>query len=213
MHIAERVGCRVVLWRAGRTSRSREHLAPRGQLDMNLHADLELCRNDSVRTQLLQLAQVLFEEDPDWHNWCLQRLFATLGGALHASCLQASTQVSADDLLLDIFAAAIDVSIDADQRSGTIWITEETIGGNGVVEDVAFQLASDPQLFFQLVESALQPTERELIDSELSRFLALIDINQEIRIWSQNSVLPMGTMRSPGTTKKLRELCPNMESP
>jgi len=134
----------------------------------------DLCANKEIRDRLFQLARVLFEEDEGWTRWCLDRVFATLGGALYEACLQISPTAGLDELLLDLGQDRDNPSVNQNIRSRTIWITESNLGGNGIIEDISQRLISDPLLFFKLVESALQATEYEVVDLELNRFLDLI---------------------------------------
>ena len=54
-----------------------------------------------------------------------------------------------------------------------MWITEATIGGGGVVEEVLRAFVSDPRRFFRIAESALAATDFDPVDRELTRLLEL----------------------------------------
>jgi hypothetical protein len=54
-----------------------------------------------------------------------------------------------------------------------IWITEATIGGGGIVEEVLRAYAADPRRFFRIAESALAATDFEIVDRQLTRLLDL----------------------------------------
>ena len=62
-----------------------------------------------------------------------------------------------------------------------IWITEATVGGGGVVEEIVRKYTADPANFFQLAESALEPSDFEVVDTELTRLLGLTQTDNEIK--------------------------------
>jgi hypothetical protein len=54
-----------------------------------------------------------------------------------------------------------------------IWLTESTLGGGGVLEEIARQYAENPRRFFRMVESALDASDFELVDAELTRIVTM----------------------------------------
>ena len=49
-----------------------------------------------------------------------------------------------------------------------IWITEQTLGGSGVLESFANKFSLDPQVFSNALEGILVPFETELNDISLA---------------------------------------------
>jgi len=132
-----------------------------------------LCRMPYVMDVLIDLARVLWEEpDDEWHSFAASRLKATLGGALLQACYQLCPQFENADLLLDIETGPR-VSAHSLIESQEIWITESTLGGGGVIEEIVRKYNADPRHFFRLVEAALEPSDFEVVDSELTRILDL----------------------------------------
>ncbi|MDI9641479.1 hypothetical protein QM565_37975 [Geitlerinema splendidum] len=141
---------------------------------------------------LNDVAPVLWSEpDEEWHRWAALRFKATLGGALLDACGQLCPQFDAVELILDIDpgvrfrngslresqspdAAAIPSGVEE------IWITESTIGGGGVIEEILRRYAADPANFFRLASSALEPSDFEIVDSELTRLLELTETSAEV---------------------------------
>ncbi|RUT08310.1 hypothetical protein DSM106972_014780 [Dulcicalothrix desertica PCC 7102] len=139
---------------------------------------LTLCNNVEIQSILNDLAPVLWlEPDEQWHQWAALRFKSTLGGAILEACRQLCPQFDIDDLILDIDSGA---SEDIEQEIQEIWITESTIGGGGVIEEIIARYAADPANFFRLATSALEPSDFEIVDSELTRLLELIDTNDEV---------------------------------
>lgn len=136
---------------------------------------LELAGAPEVQDVLNDLAQVLWQQpDEGWNDWARQRFQATLGGAILEACRQLCPQFDSEDLLLDL---------DPGPRSPEapplpegleeVWLTEASPGGSGVVEEILRRYAEDPLGFLRLVESALEPSDFEVIDSELTQLLEL----------------------------------------
>lgn len=144
---------------------------------------LALCNNPEILKVMSDLAQVLWQEpDLDWKQWAEKRFKATLGCVLLEACHQLCPQFDSSDLLLDIDAGAR--SPDSPKPLNNwdeIWITEATVGGGGVVEEIVRKYTADPANFFQLAESALEPSDFEVVDTELTRLLGLTQTDNEIK--------------------------------
>lgn len=136
---------------------------------------LALCRTPAVTETLGNIARVLWEEtDEGWRDWAALRFKATLGAALLQACFHLCPQFESGDLLLDIDSGPR--PRDAQPvRAGLeeIWITESTLGGGGVIEEIIRRYNSDPRDFFRLAEGALQASDFEIVDVELTRLLEL----------------------------------------
>lgn len=143
---------------------------------------LALLGDAEVSGRLRELAEVLWSApDDDWHSWAAQRYLATLGGAVVEACRQLYPEAGADDLVLDIDAGPRPAGM-APVAPGMaeLWITETTIGGGGVVEEIGRRYAEDPRRFFRLVENALAPSDREISDTELTRVLGLAETDRDV---------------------------------
>jgi hypothetical protein len=139
-----------------------------------VHASLlQLCHTADVVTALGQAARVLWEAPDDaWHRWARDRFTATLGGALMEACQQSCPQMDVSDLVLDLDPGPRPAGVEPPPEGlHEIWITEATMGGGGVVEEVLRIYAGDPRRFFRLAESALDGTDFEVVDRELTRLV------------------------------------------
>jgi hypothetical protein len=135
---------------------------------------LQLFEEPAVLERLHALARVLWEPpDAGWYAWASQRYLATLGGAVVNACAQLYPEAATDELLVDI-DPVIKASPSAPDGFAELWITEATLGGAGVLEEVARRYTEDPRRFFRLLESALGPSDYELIDAELTRILDML---------------------------------------
>ncbi|WP_347566313.1 protein DpdJ [Scytonema sp. UIC 10036] len=141
-----------------------------------------LCNTDIIQCILNDIAPVLWSEpDEEWNAWAALRLKATMGGAILNACGQLCPHFDLDDLILDIEpgfrppdAPAIPEGVEE------IWITESTIGGGGVIEEILRRYTADPGNFFRLAGNALQPADFEIVDSELTRFLELTQSSEDV---------------------------------
>lgn len=135
----------------------------------------ELCNTPVVQDVLNDLAQILWNPpNEDWNEWAKRRFKATLGGALLEACRQLCPQFDSEDLLLDLDPGPQVPNCSTNSEGiEEIWLTEASPGGSGVIEEILQQYATDPAGFFRLVESALEPSDFEIIDSELTKLLEL----------------------------------------
>ncbi len=140
---------------------------------------LTLCNKDTVQTILNDLAPVLWSEpNREWDEWAILRFKATLGGALLDACQHLCPQFDAVDLLLDIDSGPRPSdAVGIPEEIAEIWITESTIGGGGTIEEIVRRYAADPANFFRLAMTALEPSDFEIIDGELTRLLELTQTN------------------------------------
>lgn len=143
----------------------------------------ELCNAPLVQEVLNDLVQILWNPpDADWDEWARQRFQATLGGALLEACRQLCPQFDSEDLLLDLDSGPRSPdSPTKPEGVEEIWLTEASPGGSGVIEEILQRYAADPAGFFRLVESALEPSDFEIIDSELTNLLELTDSDRSIQ--------------------------------
>lgn len=102
-----------------------------------------------------------------FNSWLRRMLLETLGEAMLQACVaSAPRQATVDNLLVDI-------RDDAASEIASVWISETTLGGAGVLEAFADRFASEPRLFFFALEAALVPTDLELVDGGLREILEL----------------------------------------
>ena len=143
---------------------------------------LELCQTPIVLEVLSDLAQTLWSSpDTGWQEWAQHRFKGTLGGVLLEACHQLCPQFDSGDLILDLEAGAPAPEAPLEPEGlGEIWITEATVGGGGVIEEILRRYAIDPAHFFRLAESALEPSDFEIVDTELTRLLELTETSETI---------------------------------
>lgn len=144
---------------------------------------ISLFKLSEVSARLKELASVLWSDaDEDWQKWARKRWIVTLGEAILMACLELAGPHRNGELLLDIGSGP------RKKEDGTwsvteeeIWITETIEGGSGMIEEIASGYQREPRRFFRLVESALAPSDAEIVHSELSRILLDIRKNEELR--------------------------------
>ncbi|MBO3752589.1 DEAD/DEAH box helicase [Streptosporangiaceae bacterium NEAU-GS5] len=122
---------------------------PRVRACVDRHAELLWCGDIAARTQ--DLAQRSYRD--------------TMAAALLAACQRACPDTQDTDLIVDVVAP------DTANQHSQIWLTETTIGGLGIVEQLASYYAQDPRRFWGLVDSALAPGDLEYIDATLTALI------------------------------------------
>jgi hypothetical protein len=107
--------------------------------------------------------------------WLHRMVLETLGESMLQACIAAAPrQATLDNLLVDIREAS-------SEEPASIWVTETTLGGAGVLQSFAERFAGEPNTFFDAVEASLAPTDLEMVDSGLRRIVSLIGTEQDVR--------------------------------
>ena len=134
---------------------------------------LKLLTEPAVQEVLHRHATVLWEEpDETWEDWIEDKFKATYGSAILEACHQLCPDIDSDDLILDTSPGPRPPGKDElPDDIVEVWITETTVGGGGVIEQILERYGEDPRRFFQLLEGALEPGEFERMDSELQTLL------------------------------------------
>jgi len=151
-----------------------EHEGEKGPEQKTLKRLEGLTSNPDILSRIAELASVLWQEpDTGWYEWARERFRATLGGALLEAAQRSSAQVDVEALWLDLHPGVPPPEL-AQPDGGEfeeIWITEQTLGGTGVIEEILRCYSEDPLRFLRLAQEALGPSDFELVDSELSRLV------------------------------------------
>lgn len=112
--------------------------------------------------------QAAFKRDLSWGEFVRNTLDATLTDALLAATTAATPAHSATDALIG------DWENDPTQpQRTTIWLTETTVGGAGVLQSIAEAFTSEPRRLFAAVEAALEPGDLEAAADALARVYAI----------------------------------------
>ncbi|MBK6781952.1 MAG: hypothetical protein IPG75_20825 [Gemmatimonadetes bacterium] len=158
---------------------SEDDNARSGRLVASIRA---LFHEEVVGVRLRTLAEALWAPLSDEAMvWASERDLSTVGSAVLAACTELYPEAVTSDLLLDIdpgYRAPDDTPIPPGVSE--IWITEATLGGGGVLEEIARRYVDDPRRFFRLLESCLGPSDHEMVDSELTRLLLSIPEDEEL---------------------------------
>ncbi|MYS94808.1 MULTISPECIES: protein DpdJ [Streptomyces] len=89
----------------------------------------------------------------------------TVAAAILAAVLRACPDAQDGDLIADVVSAA------KDGDPSVVWLSETSIGGLGVIEQLSRYYAEDPRRFWRLVETALTPNDYEYVDTTVTRLL------------------------------------------
>nr|WP_276516424.1 protein DpdJ [Streptomonospora nanhaiensis] len=152
-----------VLYREGdETAESPSQVASR------LSAALTELSHDPVVIEALDRAgQLLVAKDVAERTAVLaHRAYAdTLAAAILDATLRACPDAQDTDIIVDV---------EKEHSPGTpatIWLSETSIGGLGVIENLVRFYSDDPRRFWSLVRKSLQPNEYEYVDATLTRLL------------------------------------------
>jgi hypothetical protein len=95
-----------------------------------------------------------------------------VAAAILAAALRACPDARDRDLIVDVIP-------DQEDGGAAIWLTETSIGGLGLIEQLATYYAADPRRFWGLVDSALGPNDFEYVDATLTRLLEHVNADAD----------------------------------
>lgn len=128
---------------------------------------LELLNDPSITQVLDESASALWgTPDDTWEPWLWARLEATLGAVLIEAIQALCAQTAAGDLLLESGLQS---------PSSSLWLTETSLGGAGVVEEFVSRYGEDPRRFFDLLDGLLGRSNLEEIDAQIRALLAWVE--------------------------------------
>ncbi|MFD5738520.1 protein DpdJ [Streptomyces massasporeus] len=135
--------------------------------DRLVSALLELSHDDRVIAALNRAAELLVAPDvPARTEELAQRAYRdTLAAAIASAAQRACPDAQEGDLIVDVLPG------DGLDGPATVWLSETSIGGLGVVEHLVQYYTEDPRRFWGLVASALAPSDYEYVDATLTRLL------------------------------------------
>ncbi len=126
-----------------------------------------------VMTVLRESASVLWQSpDAGWAEWLKTVLKSTVGTAAADAVARLCPDVNAREVLVDVDAGPRAAgAIPAPDGLAEVWLTETAVGGGGVIEKFQRRYAADPRRFADLLVRAVEPTDFEAADVELTRFV------------------------------------------
>jgi hypothetical protein len=137
---------------------------------------LDRLREPRLIDQLRMLLPTLWTDpDANWDAWARERLAVAAGAAFHAAIQALCPEYDADDLVIDPEPASFG---DGGTR---VWLTEQTIGGGGILHEAFQRIGERPRRFFELVAAATEPSVDEIVDSELSKLVVATSEYSELR--------------------------------
>ncbi|HMI82567.1 MAG TPA: protein DpdJ [Polyangiaceae bacterium] len=147
-----------------------------GAVPRRLQELLELLNLDRTNAALHDAARVLWGlPNSDWEMWLRARFSSTLASAIVDAAQNLCPRMDPGALVIDLDAGVPEAPADvAIGDAGEIWLTEETIGGGGFLEEFMARYAEDPRRFFRLLDAALAPSDLELVGLELERLLDIV---------------------------------------
>lgn len=152
------------------------HLPPSGRLERLKNGLRALLRQRPIREQLGLLAAEAFGPPSRRRSsFLLRTLEQTLADAALAGVLEeVPAHAKADALFADV-----QTSPDT-PNTVTIWITETSLGGAGVLQAVAETIAREPRRLFRAIEAVLEPSDLEAAASALIDTVNLVNSDADV---------------------------------
>jgi hypothetical protein len=135
-------------------------------LYINLSTLLEV---PTVLSRLHEIAIGIYDpNEAEFGTWLRARLHESMVQSVHYACMKnVPKHATMETLLADPW------TVDPDSEHAEIWITEDSLGGSGVLEALTKTFMDDPGMLFSGIEAAVAPTDRELVSHTLERITVL----------------------------------------
>ncbi|WP_329346209.1 protein DpdJ [Streptomyces microflavus] len=126
-----------------------------------------LAGNSTVITALDRAADLLVIPDVSTRTAALaQRAYRdTMAAALVSAAQRACPNAQDGDLIVDTLPGNTPGSL------SVVWLSETSVGGLGIIEQLIDYYSEDPRRFWGLVTSGLAPSDYEYVDATLTRLL------------------------------------------
>lgn len=130
----------------------------------------EYLNDQETRNELYEAARCLWAPiDDKWQKWLERKYIATIAAAFRQAMQSLYPNIDMDSLVVDLDQ----YNSVADSNTKEIWITETSVGGMGIIENLFDRISKDPRNFFNITQSSLMPSEFEAVDDQLIKFLDL----------------------------------------
>ncbi len=157
-------------------------------LDVRLAELLHKLHDPRLLDELRAVIPALWEApDARWDAWARARLASSVGAAFHAAIQSLCPEYDADELVVDIEPATPETA------GSRVWLTEQTIGGGGILHEALQRIGEKPRRFFDLVAAGTDLSIDETVDAELTKFITaaverpeVVDALAEIRATSDH---------------------------
>lgn len=148
-----------------------------------LRQELEEClQTPTIVAELHEMAQVLYESiSESWEPWLRRVYQSTFAAAVLRAITDLCPAIDPDDLSVDLDRGAMPDGHEGPSDSAIVevWITENSPGGSGLIEEFLRSYSEDPRRFFSLVRTSLEMGEFELIDHQLKGLLRIMVDNEK----------------------------------
>jgi hypothetical protein len=173
-----------------------------------LRQDLQNHLTDlTVTAQLDAMSGELWRPiDQEWNTWLKQVYEGTTGAALLRTISDLCPSIDPESLLVDLDRRSAEGDGEPESRA---WISERGPGGNGQVELFMRTYAEDPRRFFSMFRAALEMSEFELIDHQLTRLLAALTTDATQHEFTNAAVVQL---RSAADHRQLRAAVQQLRS-
>ncbi|MCQ0022615.1 DEAD/DEAH box helicase [Streptomyces somaliensis DSM 40738] len=157
---------------------------------------IKLVANSTVITALDRAAELLVAEDISAETSPLARRTYrdTMAAAILAAAQRACPNAQDGDLIVDTLPG------EGGDSLTEVWLSETSVGGLGIVEQLVDFYSKDPRQFWGLVTSSLAPSEYEYVDATLTRFLRHV-IDEP----SGTAAQAMATLRAGSSAKEAED--------
>lgn len=148
-----------------------------GAAESRILAELsELLSLAGVREALAQQAYVLWGDvDASWQDWLSKKFVGTFAAAFLQGIQAACPGINGRDL-------AVDLRFDCDDPGrADVWISEQSPGGLGLIEQFCRECTIDPLRVMRLVAMASGESDLEIMDREVGEFLRLLPTEESLR--------------------------------
>jgi hypothetical protein len=172
-----------------------------GDADFGRHGERlrDLLQDPDFVSEAIRYLPILWQSlDSGFGTWLIDRFRSTLGAALLQTCGDLTSGRTDDGLILDLDGGPPPEGTSS--KNDVIWISERSLGGNGLVESIEDAIRDAPSHFIQMVRHNLKPSDLEQVAIEMPRILDelrepgdITDATEAVRTASTNKAIQQAT--------------------
>ena len=145
----------------------------------------ELLDNSTI-CECLQRARIdlSLPSDESISSWINDAAVETLGEVFLQACINSLPEnATSEDLIVDIHKS--------DEKTISIWVSETTLGGSGIIEQLAYTISEFPNIFADSLDAAVSVGELEQIDDLLTKIIFAAKVHPSLETAFRDLRTPM----------------------
>ena len=137
---------------------------------------VDLLEDSNVESAVEALATQLWDTNSQRFSiWLKGRLHESMGEAVIESAVSLAPLHTTPDAL------QLDLNDGISESEDQIWISESSLGGTGVIEEISIRISENQVRFMEELEASISPKDLEMVARNLNRYVTLASTDEEVK--------------------------------